>query len=33
MVFGAIHYLVALLGTITILAVPAYKKIIKQEAG
>ena len=33
MVFGAIHYLVALLGTITILAVPAYKRIIKQEAG
>jgi len=33
MVFGAIHYLVALLGTITILAVPAYKRIIKQGAG
>ena len=33
MVFTAIHYLIALLGTITILAVPAYKRIIKQEAG
>ena len=33
MVFTAIHYLIALLGIITILAVPAYKRIIKQEAG
>jgi hypothetical protein len=33
MVFTGIHYLIALLGTITILAVPAYKRIIKQEAG
>ena len=33
MVFTAIHYLVALIGTIIILAVPAYKMIIKQEAG
>ena len=33
MIFTGIHYLIALLGTITILAVPAYKKIIKQEAG
>ena len=33
MIFTAIHYLIALLGTITILAVPAYKRIIKQEAG
>ncbi len=33
MIFTALHYLVALLGTITILAVPAYKRIIKQEAG
>ena len=30
MIFTGIHYLIALLGTITILAVPAYKKIIKQ---
>jgi len=33
MVFTGIHYLIALLGTIAILAVPAYKRIIKQEAG
>ena len=33
MVFTAIHYLIALLGIIIILAVPAYKRIIKQEAG
>jgi len=33
MIFTALHYLVALLGTITILAAPAYKRIIKQEAG
>ena len=33
MVFTAIHYLIALLGIITILAVQAYKRIIKQEAG
>jgi len=33
MIFSAIHYLIALLGIITILAVPAYKRIIKQEAG
>ena len=33
MIFTALHYLIALLGTITILAVPAYKRIIKQEAG
>jgi len=33
MIFTGIHYLIALLGTITILAVPAYKRIIKQEAG
>ena len=32
MIFTAIHYLIALLGIITILAVPAYKRIIKQEA-
>jgi MFS family permease len=32
MIFTAIHYLIALLGTITILALPAYKRIIKQEA-
>jgi MFS family permease len=32
MIFTGIHYLVALLGTITILAVPAYNRIIKQEA-
>ncbi len=33
MIFTGIHYLIALLGTITILAVPAYNRIIKQEAG
>ena len=33
MVFTAIHYLIALLGTIIILALPAYKMIIKQKAG
>jgi len=33
MIFTGIHYLIALLGTITILAVPAYKRIIKQGAG
>ena len=33
MMFTGIHYLIALLGTITILSVPAYKRIIKQEAG
>ena len=34
MIFTALHYLIALLGIITILAVPAYKKrIIKHEAG
>ena len=33
MVFTAIHYLIALLGIITILAVPTYNRIIKQEAG
>ena len=33
MVFTTIHYLVALMGTIIILAVPTYKMIIKQEAG
>jgi len=33
MIFTAIHYLIALLGIITILAVPAYNRIIKQEAG
>ena len=33
MIFTALHYLIALLGIITILAVPAYKRIIKQEAG
>jgi len=33
MVFTAIHYLIALMGTILILAVPAYKMIIKQKAG
>ena len=33
MIFTGIHYLVALMGTIIILAVPAYKMIIKQEAG
>ena len=32
MVFTAIHYLIALMGTILILAVPTYKLIIKQEA-
>ena len=32
MIFTALHYLIALLGIITILAVPAYKRIIKQEA-
>jgi len=32
MVFTAIHYLIALMGTILILAVPTYKMIIKQEA-
>ena len=33
MIFTAIHYLVALLGTITILSIPAYKRIFKEEAG
>ena len=33
MIFTGIHYLIALLGTITILAVQAYKSIIKQGAG
>jgi hypothetical protein len=33
MIFTGIHYLVALIGTIIILAVPSYKMIIKQEAG
>ena len=33
MIFTGIHYLVALMGTIIILALPAYKMIIKQEAG
>ena len=33
MVFTAIHYLIALLGISIILAVPAYKRIIKQETG
>ena len=33
MIFTAIHYLIALLGTMIILALPAYKMIIKQEAG
>ena len=33
MIFTAVHYLIALLGTMIILAVPAYKRIIKQEAG
>ena len=33
MVFTAIHYLISLMGTILILAVPTYKMIIKQEAG
>ncbi len=33
MIFTGIHYLVALMGTIIILVVPAYKMIIKQEAG
>ena len=33
MVFTAIHYLIALMGTILILVVPTYKMIIKQEAG
>ena len=33
MIFTAIHYLIALLGIITILAVPTYNRIIKQEAG
>ena len=33
MIFTGIHYLVALMGTIIILAVPVYKMIIKQEAG
>ena len=32
MVFTAIHYLIALMGTILILVVPTYKMIIKQEA-
>ena len=32
MVFTAIHYLIALMGTILILAVPTYKMIIKKEA-
>ena len=32
MVFTSIHYLIALMGTILILAVPTYKMIIKQEA-
>jgi len=33
MVFTSFHYLIALLGTITVLAVPSYNRIIKQEAG
>ena len=33
MIFTGIHYIVALMGTIIILAVPVYKMIIKQEAG
>jgi len=33
MIFTGIHYLIALMGTIIILALPAYKMIIKQEAG
>ena len=33
MIFTAIHYLIALLGTMIILALPAYKMIIKQEDG
>ena len=33
MIFTAIHYLIALLGIITILAVPTYNRIIKQEVG
>ena len=33
MIFTAIHYFIALLGTMIILALPAYKMIIKQEAG
>ena len=33
MIFTAVHYLIALLGTMIILAVPAHKMIIKQEAG
>ena len=33
MIFTAIHYLIALLGTMIILALPAYKMIINQEAG
>ena len=33
MIFTAIHYLIALLGVIAVIAVPAYKLIIKQEAG
>ena len=33
MIFTAIHYLIALLGIITILAVPTYNIIIKEEAG
>ena len=33
MIFTGIHYLIALMGTIIILTVPAYKMIIKQEAG
>ena len=33
MIFTAFHYLIALLGAMVILAVPAYKMIIKQEAG
>ena len=32
MVFTAIHYLIALMGTILILAVPTYKMIINKEA-
>ena len=33
MIFTTLHYLIALLGTMIILAVPSYKRIIKQEAG
>jgi len=33
MIFTAIHYMIALLGIIIILAVPTYNRIIKQEAG